>query len=114
MPAAPPAAARRAVARRGHAHLLAGGGYLGDAIVHYGLGNLVVAVARGPATTSGVLMVTIAPDDRTSIAWRPAVLRDGVASAVNGSGASSATRAWEDLRGCTDLQPSHGTDGSRI
>jgi poly-gamma-glutamate synthesis protein (capsule biosynthesis protein) len=88
----------------GHAHLLAGGGYLGDAIVHYGLGNLVVAVARGPATTSGVLMVTIAPDDRTSIAWRPAVLRDGVASAVNGSGASSATRAWEDLRGCTDLR----------
>jgi hypothetical protein len=68
----------------------------------------VVAVARGPATTSGVLMVTIAPDDRTSIAWRPAVLRDGVASAVDGSGASSATHAWEDLRGCTDLQPSHG------
>jgi poly-gamma-glutamate synthesis protein (capsule biosynthesis protein) len=88
----------------GHAHRLAGGGYLGDAVVHYGLGNLVVAVARGPATTSGVLMVTIAPDDRASIAWRPAVLHNGVATAVSGPNADATTRPWDDLRGCTGLR----------
>jgi poly-gamma-glutamate synthesis protein (capsule biosynthesis protein) len=88
----------------GNAHRLAGGGYMGDAVVHYGLGSLVVAVGRGPATTSGVLAVTIAPDDRASIAWRPAVLRNGVATAVSARDADDATRAWDDLRGCTDLR----------
>ncbi|HSK95231.1 MAG TPA: CapA family protein, partial [Euzebyales bacterium] len=88
----------------GNAHRLAGGGYAGDTVVGYGLGNLVYPAGSGPATTSGVLTVTIAPDDRTSVAWRPAVLRDGVATAVEGADAQAATRAWKDLRECTDLR----------
>jgi hypothetical protein len=88
----------------GNAHRVAGGGYAGDAVVGYGLGDLVYPIGSGPATTSGVLTVTIAPDDSASIAWRPAVLRDGVATAVEGADADAATHAWEELRGCTGLR----------
>jgi hypothetical protein len=55
-----------------------------------------------------VLTVTIAPDDRTTVGWRPAELRDGVATAITGADAHAATRAWEELRGCTDLATSPG------
>jgi poly-gamma-glutamate synthesis protein (capsule biosynthesis protein) len=88
----------------GHAHRLAGGGYQGNAVVGYGLGNLVFYAKNGPATTSGVLTVTIAPDDSTSIAWRPATLRNGVATPVKKAKAARAVAAWEDLRGCSDLR----------
>jgi len=90
----------------GGAHRVAGAGHAGDAVVAYGLGDLVYPVAKGPATTSGVLTVTIAPDDGMRVAWRPAVLRDGVATAVEGAEAEAdaATRAWRELRGCTDLR----------
>lgn len=91
----------------GHSHRLAGAGYsAGDTVVGYGLGNLVLPVTRGPATASGVLTVTIAPDDGTTMAWRPAELRDGVATAIDGADAHAATRAWEELRGCTALDAS--------
>jgi poly-gamma-glutamate synthesis protein (capsule biosynthesis protein) len=87
------------------AHRLAGGGYLGDAVVNYGLGNLVFWVGNEPAATSGVLTVTIAPDDSTTMAWRPAVLRNGVATPVQAAAAEPALSDWERLRGCTDLAP---------
>jgi poly-gamma-glutamate capsule biosynthesis protein CapA/YwtB (metallophosphatase superfamily) len=89
----------------GNAHRLAGGGYLGDTVVNYGLGNLVLWVRREPAVTSGVLAVTIEPDDTTSMTWRPAVLRDGVATSVQGPAVEPALADWERLRGCTDLNP---------
>lgn len=87
----------------GHAHRLAGGGRLGDAVVHYGLGNLVFYARQGPATASGVLAVTIAPDGDTTVVWRPAVLRDGVAAPVGDDDHDAAVAGWEHLRACTDL-----------
>ena len=88
----------------GHAHRLAAGGYQGNAVVSYGLGNLVFYAKGGPATTSGVLAVTIAPDDSTSIAWRPAKLRNGVATPVKKKQVARAVADWEALRSCTDLR----------
>lgn len=88
----------------GHAHRLVGGGYLGDAVVHYGLGKLVFYAQDGPATDSGVFTVTIAPDDTMRIAWRPATLRAGVATGPTDSDAGTAAiDAWNELRSCTDL-----------
>lgn len=88
----------------GHAHRLAGGGYLGDAVVHYGLGNLVFYATGGPATDTGVLTVTIAPDDATTIDWRPATLRAGVATPIaDDAGRVAAVDAFDDLRSCTGL-----------
>jgi poly-gamma-glutamate capsule biosynthesis protein CapA/YwtB (metallophosphatase superfamily) len=87
----------------GHGHQLAGGGYLGETVVHYGLGNLVFWVREEPEVTGGVLAVTIDPDDTTSMTWRPAVLRDGIATPVQGPAVEPALSDWEQLRGCTDL-----------
>jgi poly-gamma-glutamate synthesis protein (capsule biosynthesis protein) len=96
----------------GHAHRLAAGGYLGDAVVHYGLGNLVFYATDGPATASGALAVTIAPDDTTTMAWRPATLRGGIATPITGAGAD-AIAGWDALRSCTGLlaQPQASTAG---
>lgn len=87
----------------GHAHRVGGGGFLGDTVVHYGLGNLVFYAEGGPGTQSGALTVTIAPDDRTTMQWRPAELRRGVATALRGPAAAQSHGAWRDLRGCAGL-----------
>lgn len=86
-----------------HAHRVGPGGFLGGAVVHYGLGNLVFYAADGPATVSGALAVTVDPDDTTRIAWRPAVLRGGVATPLDSAERSDAVDAWERLRSCTRL-----------
>lgn len=92
----------------GHAHRLGPGGFLDDAVVHYGLGNLVFYAADGPATDSGVLRVTIAPDDTPTITWRPAVLRSGVATPLQGAARRDAATAWEQLRSCSRLAAAPG------
>jgi poly-gamma-glutamate capsule biosynthesis protein CapA/YwtB (metallophosphatase superfamily) len=92
----------------GHAHRVGPGGFLGDAVVHYGLGNLVFYAADGRGTVSGALAVTVEPDDTTHITWRPAVLRGGVATALEGAERADALRAWEDLRSCTQMAARSG------
>lgn len=89
----------------GHAHRVQGGGRKGDALVHYGLGNLVFYTDAGPGTDSGVLLVTV--DGRTieSYEWVPARLRSGVATRLEGDEAAGAAEGWERLRDCTDLEP---------
>jgi poly-gamma-glutamate synthesis protein (capsule biosynthesis protein) len=96
----------------GHAHRLAGGGWLGDTVVHYGLGNLVFYARSGPGTTSGALAVTVAPDGSMDTQWRPAVLREGVATTVP-TGQAAAVAAWEQLRTCTGLAAGPGAQSSR-
>ncbi len=90
----------------GHAHRLGPGGYLGDAVVHYGLGNLVFYSSDGPGTASGAFAVTIAPDDTTRSEWRPAVLRGGVATPLRGEERAAAVDTWQALRSCTRLAAS--------
>lgn len=92
----------------GHAHRLGPGGFMDDAVVHYGLGNLVFYVSEGPGTISGALHVTIAVDDTPRIAWRPAVLAGGIATPVTGGERDAAVAAWDDLRSCTRLAAAPG------
>ncbi len=87
----------------GHAHRLGPGGYLGETVVHYGLGNLVFYASDGPGTSSGVLAVTIDPDDTPHLEWRPAALRNGVATPLAGEARAAAVDAWKALRSCTRL-----------
>jgi poly-gamma-glutamate capsule biosynthesis protein CapA/YwtB (metallophosphatase superfamily) len=87
----------------GHAHRLQAGGFLGDAVVHYGLGNVVFYADGGPGADSGVFAVTIAPDGAMRINWKPAVLQGGVATRLSGEAAVAGRTSWRNLRSCADL-----------
>jgi poly-gamma-glutamate synthesis protein (capsule biosynthesis protein) len=86
-----------------HAHRLQGGGHKGGAFVHYGLGNFVFYKESGPATESGVLLLTVVGRDVVDYEWVPAQLRYGVATRLTGDEAVAAADRWEGLRSCTDL-----------
>lgn len=87
----------------GHAHRLQGAGFLGDSYVAYGLGNFIFYARPGPGSDSGVLLITIEPDDTLRPEWVPARISGGVPEPLTGAAAQSAVQAWNDLRGCTGL-----------
>jgi poly-gamma-glutamate synthesis protein (capsule biosynthesis protein) len=91
-----------------HAHVLLGGGYLGPAYVHYGLGNFVFYARGGEAARSGVLLLTVRGRAVTKSSWTPAVISGGIPIPMDGSAADQAVAAWKSLRACTGLaaQPS--------
>lgn len=86
-----------------NAHVLQGAGYLGSAVVDYGLGNFAFYDTAPPETTTGTLLVTITGRHVDGVTWRPATLQGGVPVPVTGGAAARATRAWEGLRGCAHL-----------
>jgi len=89
-----------------HAHVLLGGGRLGRAYVHYGLGNFVFySSGNGPNTRSGVLSLTVRGRDILRSSWIPARLQGGVATPLPPAEAPAAVAAWSELRGCTGLSP---------
>lgn len=87
----------------GHAHRVQSAGYLGDAVVAYGLGNFVFYTGSGPGTETGVLEVTLHPEGPPDLAWRPATLVGGRPRPLEGDAAASAVASWDERRGCTDL-----------
>lgn len=88
-----------------HAHRLLGGGRLGDAVVHYGLGNFVFYTPGGPGTDSGVFTVTVTGRRVDSYRWDPARIQGGVPVPLEGTEAEAASATWESLRDCTGLTP---------
>ncbi|MBB6174132.1 poly-gamma-glutamate synthesis protein (capsule biosynthesis protein) [Nocardiopsis mwathae] len=88
-----------------HAHVLAPGGYLGDAYVHYGLGNFAFYNFSGPTAESGVLTLTLHDGAVLDDEWLPARIEGGVPIPYEGDSADRARAEWERLRtGCaTDL-----------
>jgi poly-gamma-glutamate capsule biosynthesis protein CapA/YwtB (metallophosphatase superfamily) len=87
-----------------HAHVLLGGGMLGDAYVHYGLGNFVFYSRPGtPGTQSGVLLLTVDGRKVTKARWQPATIQGGVPVPLQGAAADRARSTWESRRGCTGL-----------
>jgi len=88
-----------------HAHRLQGAGRLDGAFVAYGLGNLAFYADAGPATSSGILTVTVTGRDVEQYRWTPARLVGQVPRPLTGAPAEQASSAWDDLRTCTDLQP---------
>jgi capsule synthesis protein PGA_cap len=98
-----------------HAHVELGAGYLGTALVDYGLGNLAFYNTSPPEIYSGALHVTVTGRHIDKFSWRPAQISGGLPIPLSGSAASTALQRWEGLRGCTGLsaQPGRSTATSQ-
>jgi Bacterial capsule synthesis protein PGA_cap len=92
-----------------HAHVQLGAGYLGTALVDYGLGNLAFYDTTPPETYSGALHITITGRHVDGYSWRPAEISDGLPIPEKGADAAAAIHRWKGLRGCTDLTVTPGT-----
>ena len=92
-----------------HAHILLGGGYLGSAYVHYGMGNFQFYSAGGATAETGVLRLTALGREITEPRWFPGVISGGVPVPLKGAAAADAVDRWMQLRACTGLtaRPSH-------
>ncbi len=88
-----------------HAHLLLGGGFLGSAYVHYGLGNFVFSASRDLTRATGVLTLTLTDGAVTESRWTPARITDSIPQPLDLESAAAATAEWESLRDCTGLSP---------
>lgn len=86
-----------------HAHRVLGGGRMGQAVVHYGLGNFAFFSASPEAATTGVFTVTARGRRIDEYRWQPGVIRDRVPFLLEGEAALTATDAWNGLRECTAL-----------
>jgi poly-gamma-glutamate capsule biosynthesis protein CapA/YwtB (metallophosphatase superfamily) len=86
-----------------HAHVELGAGYLGSALVDYGLGNFAFYSTSPPGIYSGALHVTVTGRHIDSFSWRPAQISGGIPVPLHGSAAKAAIRRWNGLRGCTGL-----------
>ncbi len=87
-----------------HAHRLQGVGRMGDAVVAYGLGNLVFQ-SRPTDLDSGVVRVTVEPDGAIDYELTPARIERAVARPLDGDRLEQARAAWTALRDCTGLDP---------
>jgi poly-gamma-glutamate capsule biosynthesis protein CapA/YwtB (metallophosphatase superfamily) len=86
-----------------HAHVQLGAGYLGTALVDYGLGNLAFYATSPPGTYSGALHVTITGRHVDRYSWRPAEISGGRPVPLSGAAATDAVLRWNGLRACTGL-----------
>jgi poly-gamma-glutamate synthesis protein (capsule biosynthesis protein) len=92
-----------------HAHVELGAGYLGSALVDYGLGNLAFYDASPPEIYSGALHVTVTGRHIDKFSWRPAQISGGLPVPLSGSAATAAVHRWKGLRSCTGLSAAPGT-----
>jgi poly-gamma-glutamate capsule biosynthesis protein CapA/YwtB (metallophosphatase superfamily) len=91
-----------------HAHVELGAGYLGTALVDYGLGNLAFYASSAPAIYSGALHVTVTGRHIDKFSWRPAQISGGLPVPLSGSAAAAALQRWQGLRTCTGLSAEAG------
>jgi poly-gamma-glutamate capsule biosynthesis protein CapA/YwtB (metallophosphatase superfamily) len=91
-----------------HAHVELGAGYLGTALVDYGLGNLAFYNTSPPEIYSGALHVTVTGRHIDKFSWRPAQISGGLPVPLSGSAATTALQRWEGLRRCTGLSAAPG------
>ena len=92
-----------------HSHVELGAGYLGTALVDYGLGNLAFYDTTPPEIYSGALHVTITGRHVDDFSWRPAQISGSLPIPLTGSAATAALHRWKGLRGCTGLAATPGT-----
>jgi poly-gamma-glutamate synthesis protein (capsule biosynthesis protein) len=85
------------------AHVLLGAGYLGNAYVDYGLGNLAFYDDTAPETDSGVLLITVEGRHILGSTFRPATILGGLPQPLTGTPAASAIQRWLAARSCTNL-----------
>jgi poly-gamma-glutamate synthesis protein (capsule biosynthesis protein) len=86
-----------------HAHRIQGGGRLGDAVVHYGLGNFLFKENSAEGARTGVFEVTIDGREVQGYRWTPGRISGSIPRPLAGADAAAELRYWEGLRGCTNL-----------
>jgi poly-gamma-glutamate synthesis protein (capsule biosynthesis protein) len=86
-----------------NAHVLLGGGYLGDAYVDYGLGNFAFYDNTAPETDSGSLLITAIGRHIVAATFRPATDVAGLPQPLSGTPAAAALQSWNAARSCTNL-----------
>lgn len=91
-----------------HAHVQLGAGYLGSALVDYGLGNLAFYDTTPPETYSGTLIVRVTGRQIDGYRWRPALIESGLPVREKRAAAVAARQRWRALRGCTGLSGAAG------
>lgn len=89
----------------GHAHRVQGGGRLGAAVVHYGLGNFAFYTSGGEGARTGVFLVTITGRRVDGYQWLPGRIVGQRPEPLSGEEAVAASAAWEAQRDCTGLTP---------
>jgi poly-gamma-glutamate capsule biosynthesis protein CapA/YwtB (metallophosphatase superfamily) len=89
----------------GHAHRLQGGGRLGSAVVHYGLGNFLFKENSAEGARTGVFVVEVTGRRVEGYRWVPGRIAGSVPRPLDGGEAAEALAHWEGLRACTDLSP---------
>jgi poly-gamma-glutamate capsule biosynthesis protein CapA/YwtB (metallophosphatase superfamily) len=89
-----------------HAHRLLGGGFLGDAYVHYGLGNFAFHPRDAEASRTGVLELRVGDEGVTGARWRPGRIDGGtrLPRLLEGGDAAAELAHWEGLRACAGLR----------
>lgn len=89
----------------GHAHRVQGGGRLGGAVVHYGLGNFAFYSGTGEGTRTGVFTVTVTGRRVDGYEWVPGRTVDRRPEPLTGADAAESLAHWDGLRECTNLTP---------
>jgi poly-gamma-glutamate synthesis protein (capsule biosynthesis protein) len=87
----------------GHAHRVQGGGRLGDAVVHYGLGNFLFKENSADGARTGVFEVTVTGRRIDSYRWIPGRISGSVPQPLAGADAASELAYWDGLRPCSGL-----------
>jgi hypothetical protein len=87
-----------------HAHRILGGGYLGDAYVHYGLGNFAFHPRDAEAARTGVLELRVGDGGVRDARWRPGHIEGRLPRLLEGDDAAAELAHWEGLRACTGLR----------
>jgi poly-gamma-glutamate synthesis protein (capsule biosynthesis protein) len=86
-----------------HAHRLQGGGRMGQAFVHYGMGNFAFYAGTSEAARTGILLLTVTGRDIDTYQWLPAHISERVPTLLDGGAADEALAYWNGLRDCTGL-----------
>lgn len=89
----------------GHAHRLQGGGRLGAAAVHYGLGNFFFKANSAEGARTGVFEVTITGRRVDGYRWVPGRISNSVPAPLTGNDAANELAYWRGLQGCAALTP---------
>ena len=89
----------------GHAHRLQGGGRLGEAVVHYGLGNFLFKENSAEGARTGVFEVTVTGRRVDGYRWIPGRISGSVPHPLTGQQAAAELAYWQGLQGCTGLAP---------
>lgn len=87
-----------------HAHRVLSGGYLGDAYVGYGLGNLVFKAGAGDGRDTGLLRVTVTGRRVDAAEWLPGRIGgDYLPTLLDGPERDEELAAWNGRRACSAL-----------